>query len=304
MANAQVPGPIFGYRPAQSIEAMDQASVSTAMLSCPVSFGDNPQSIRQDVRTLVREINEYGARLVSDYQGRLGLFAILPLPDVDASLREIEYSFDTLKADGVGLVTSYGSQWLGDKAFEPVFDELNRRRAVVYSHPVDAPCCHGLLPNTAPGTVEWNTDTSRAIWSFINDGAAGATVTSAATRHANIEFVWSHAGGTLLGLIGRFLGAAAAADSLARVAPPNSRLHHLRRFFYDTAGSANPIQMQALKSLVGTSQIVLGSDFPFVSPITNVVQGLGQCGFSAEELRAIGRENALRILPRLQRLAA
>ena len=123
-----------------------------------------------------------------------------------ASLREIEYAFDTLKADGVGLVTSYGNQWLGDHAFEPVFDELNRRKAVVYSHPVDAPCCHNLLPDTTPLTIEWLTDTSRAIWSMINDGnSPGAPVgkgfTSRATRYANIRFVWSHAGGTLLSLL-------------------------------------------------------------------------------------------------------
>ena len=82
--------------------------------------------------------------MVSDHKGRFGLFAMLPLPDVDASLKEIEYAFDTLHCDGVGLLTSYGDIWLGDRQLPPVFDELNRRNAIVYTHPTDATCCHNL----------------------------------------------------------------------------------------------------------------------------------------------------------------
>jgi predicted TIM-barrel fold metal-dependent hydrolase len=308
-ADLPYPGPIFAYTAARSLEAMDQAGVSTAILSCPMTFGDDPAAVRQDARVFAREMNEYGAKLVSDHRGRFGLFAMLPLPDADASLREIEHAFDTLGADGVGLATSYGGQWLGDEGFDAVFQELNRRKAVVFSHPHDASCCHNLLPNTGPQAVEWNTDTSRAIWNLINDGAdatsglslvAGdieSSVQSKATRSGNINFIWSHAGGSLLGLVGRFLGRGARAESLARPAAPNSRLHHLRRFYYDTAGSTNPIQMQGLKSMVGLSQIVFGSDFPFAPP-GNTVEGLRNAGLSVDELRAIERENPLRVLSR------
>jgi hypothetical protein len=154
MGSAPAPGPIFGYTAAGALEAMDQAGVSTAMLSCPVSFGDDPAAVRADARILARGMNEFGARMVADHKGRFGLFAVLPMMDVDGSLREIEYAFDTLRADGVGLMTSYGHQWLGDDGFDAVFDELNRRGAVVYSHPVDGPCCHNLLPKTGPQVVE------------------------------------------------------------------------------------------------------------------------------------------------------
>ena len=68
--------------------------------------------------------------------GRFGLFATLSMIDVDRMLREIEYALDTLKADGVGL----GDKWLGDSRYKPVFDELNRRGAVVYVHPLVANC--------------------------------------------------------------------------------------------------------------------------------------------------------------------
>jgi len=290
------------WTPMKSLEAMDKAGVSTAFLSCTepgVWVGDDFAKERKDAISLARDMNDYGARMVADHNGRFGLFAVLPLPDIDASLREIAYALDTLYADGVGLLTSYGDRWLGDKTFEPVFDELNRRNAIVYSHPTDATCCHNLLPMTSPGTIEWQTDTARSIFSVVADGGGlnSPRVTSPATRYTNIRFVWSHAGGSLIGLMNRFLGAQVSAASLAQTPPVNSRLHHIRRFYYDTAQSTNPLQMQALKGLVGASQIVFGADYPYTT-IVDHVDGLKTCGFSAEELRGIDRNNAVRILPK------
>ena len=275
------------YTPAKAIEDMDRGGVAVSLLSVTtpgIWFGD-----REETRRLARELNEYGARMVSDYKGRFGLFAVLPLPDVEASLREIEYSFGTLKAEGVGLLTSYGNRWHGDPEFAPVFQELNRRKAVVYTHASAPPCCQNLQPNINETTIEYNTDTSRTIISLIDSGRA--------TQCPDIRFIFSHAGGTMPSLAGRYLGAAASAESLARAAQPNSKLHHLRRFYYDTAGSANPVQMVSLKMIVPVSQIVFGTDFPFGQSAA-IAQGLQKCGFTAEELRGIDRENAVRMLPK------
>jgi len=278
------------YSPSRSIEDMDRGGVAAAVVSLTapgVWFGDIGETKR-----LARDLNEYAAaKMVGAYKGRFGLFAVLPLPDVDASLREIEYAFDTLKADGVGLLTSVGSKYLGDKAFTPVFDELNRRKAIVYTHPIDAPCCQNLLPDVNVTTVEYNTDTSRTIISLIASGTA--------SRCADTQFIFSHGGGTIVSLAGRFLGAAASAESLAKPAEPDSRLHHLRRFYYDTAGSANPVNMQSLKMLVSASQIVFGTDHPF-GRSANIAANLQTCGFSADELRGVDRENALKLLPRFR----
>lgn len=275
-----------GYSPARALEALERAGIARAMLSITapgVWFGDAVEA-----RRLARELNEYAAAsMVAAHRQRFGLFAVLPLPDIEGSLREIEYAFDTLRADGVGLLTSYGTTWLGDPAFTPVLEELNRRRAVVYTHPTDAACCPNLVPGVAAQMLEYPTDTTRTIVSLIAGGAAG--------RSPDIRFVFSHAGGTITAVAGRFLGAEAAGDGLSRPAAPDSRLHHLRRFYYDTAGSANAVNMQALRTLVSTSQIVFGSDAPFFDAAATA-EGLRHCGFSDDELQAVERGNALTLL--------
>lgn len=276
------------YSPAKAIEDMDAGGVRMSFISLTtpgIWFGDAAET-----RMLARDLNEYGAKMMSDYPGRFGLFAALPLPDANASLKEIEYAFDTLKADGVGLLSSYSNRWHGDPSFAEVFRELNRRKAVVYTHAQVADCCQNLVPGVSDITVEYNTDTARTIISMIDSGRA--------LECPDIRFIYSHGGGTILALPGRFLGREATAANLAKVADPKSKLGQLRRFYYDTAGSTNPIQMEALKHLMGMSQIVFGTDFPFGSS-SAIAAGLQECGvFSAEELRAIDHENAYRILPK------
>ena len=292
--NAVSPVPGFaawkGYSPARAVETLDRVGVATAMLSITapgVWFGDV-----QEARTLAREMNEYAAaKMVGDYKGRFGLFAVLPLPDVPGSLKEVEYALDTLKADGIGVLTSYGNALLGDASFTPLLEELNRRKAVVYTHPTDAMCCQNMIPRVANQMLEDPTDTTRTIVSLI--------VSEAATKYPDIRFIFSHAGGTITSIAGRLLGAEMTAENLARTPAPNSRLFHLRRFFYDTAGSANPVNMAALKTLVPTTQIVFGTDAPFVDGAPQVA-GLQAAGFTADELRAIERDNATRLVPRLR----
>lgn len=270
------------YSPARSIEDMDKGGVETSYISITtpgIWFGDLAET-----RRLARRENEYGAKLAADHPGRLRLLAVLPLPDVDASLREIEYAFDTLKADGVGLLSNWGQKWLGDEAFRPVLDELNRRGAVVYTHGSAPGCCGGnFVPGVSETTIEYNTDVSRAIISLIMSGAA--------ERTPRVRYVMSHGGGTIIGLAGRFLGQQASAENLAKTPEPNSRLHHLRRFYYDTAASTNPVIIEALKRMVGPSQILFGTDFPFVSSST-IAAGLRNTGLTPQEMAALERGNA------------
>lgn len=171
---------------------------------------------------------------------------------------------------------------------------------MVYVHPTDAPCCHSLA-NANPATFEWLADTARAIMSMIagTPGAVsgrGNAEQSPATRYADCKFIWSHAGGALIGVAGRVVGAVSEKD-LSGTPPVNSRLYHVRRFFYDTAGSANPILMQSIAKLAGLSQIVFGTDYPFGNGAA-IAEGMRSVGFTDGQLHAIDRENALRILPK------
>lgn len=277
-----------GYSPAKAIEDMDKGGVAMSFISLTtpgIWFGD-----AEETRRLAREMNEYGAKMVSDYPGRFGLFAVLPLPDLNGSLKEIEYAFDTLKADGVGLLSSYSNRWHGDPSFAEVFHELNRRKTVVYTHAQVPDCCQSLIPGVPDITVEYNTDTARTIISMIESGRA--------LECPDLKFIYSHGGGTILALPGRFLGQQATAAGLAKPADPKSRLGQLRRFYYDTAGATNPVQIMALKQLVSTSQIVFGTDFPF-GRSAGIAAGLKENGLlNEDELRAIDHENAYRILPK------
>ena len=159
----------------------------------------------------------------------------------------------------------------------------------MYTHPLEASCCLNPVQGVTPQTLEYPTDTMRTLMSLVVSGTA--------TRSPNVKFIFSHAGGTLTSVAARFLGNLDP-ETLAKPVELNSRLYHVKRFYYDTAGAANAIQMQTLKMLVGSSQIVYGTDFPFFSaPATST--GLDLSGFTGDELRAINRENALKFLPRL-----
>ena len=214
----------------------------------------------------------------------------MPLPDVDATLKEIEYACDTLKADGIGLFTSYGDVWLGTPAFRPVMEELNRRKAVVTVHPTAAECCRNLpyAPGVNPGSIEYGTDTTRAIM--------GVAFSGDAVRYPDIHFIWSHAGGTVPFLAGRIEGAAARAKD----ALPNGFVAELKRFHYDVAGAANRGALISLLQLVAPTQIVFGTDFPPGGTSAGVAKALADTKlFSEADLRAIDRDNAVRLLPRL-----
>ncbi len=280
--------PLMEWTPAKSIEAMDKAGIATSITSVSepgVWFGDNAAA-----RVLARECNEYGARMVRDHAGRFGLFASLPIPDVEASLREIEYSLDVLKADGICMMTSYGGQYLGDPAFAPVMDELNRRKAVVYTHPVRANCCRNLIPGVGENVIELATDTARTITSLLVSGTP--------SRCPQVRFIFSHAGGTLPVLTGRILQLYAARKDFAQRLP-GGPLAELKKFYYDTANASNQWSLAPLLKLVSVSQVVLGTDYPLRSPEANV-KDLIELGFSAGDLRAIYRDNALALLPRLR----
>jgi 6-methylsalicylate decarboxylase len=279
--------PMKNWTLEKTIQDMDKAGVAVAMLSVTTP-GVNFTS-GEAARTLARECNDYAAKLAADHPGRFGSFAMVPLMDIEGSLREIEYAFDTLKADGIGLMTSYHDKWLGDPSFLPVMEELNRRKAIVYTHPTVANCCVNLVKTQQPVMIEFATDTTRTIADIVFSGNA--------RKFRDIRWIFSHAGGTMPFLIERFVRNPQV-DPKAKATVPDGTLAELRRFYYDTAQTSNKGSMSALAAIIPASQIVFGTDFPFRTSIEHV-KGLREAGvFSDAQLLDIERGNALKLLPR------
>jgi predicted TIM-barrel fold metal-dependent hydrolase len=279
--------PTYNWSVQKSLEDMDKGGVATSITSVTtpaVAFLDN-----DNARRVARECNEYAAKLMTDHPGRFGLFATLPLPHVDASLQEIAFALETLKADGICLMTNYGNRWLGTPEFGPVMEELNRRKAVVYTHPGAANCCRNLVPDIPDQIIEFGTDTTRTIANLV---FSGTTV-----RFPDIRFIFSHAGGTMPFLVERL--------QLLPTISPKLKLNwdfqrvtaQLTRYHYDTAQAAHPGALTSLMRLVTVSQVVFGTDYPFRTSIDHV-RGLAAY-FSGADLRAIERDNTAKLILRL-----
>lgn len=280
--------PTLNWTIGRHIEDMDQAGVEWSIVSVTtpgVWFNDVARG-----RKLSRITNDFAAEMAQKHPNRIGQFAAIPLPDTDGSMREIEYGLDTLQAHGIALFTSYGDKWIGDPAFAPVMDELNRRKAVVYVHPISPNCCANIQPYLRDAMIEYGTDTTRAIASWI--------LTGAARRWPDIRIIWSHAGGTMPFLIERFDRARGLAPDLKKNVPDGFRAE-AAKCFYDTAQSANEVSMGALRKVVPTSQIVFGTDFPFRTAQEHVDRLVSGGVFSEPELQGIWRTNAERLVTRL-----
>ncbi|MBA3898541.1 MAG: amidohydrolase, partial [Sphingomonadaceae bacterium] len=270
--------PLLEWTLNESLEELEPGRGTTAItsLSGPgVWFGDAPAA-----RRIARSCNEYAARLAVDYPGRFGCFATLPLPDVEGSLSEIAYALDILKVEGIGLKTSYDDKWLGHPAFDPIMEELNHRKAIVYTHPTLADCCKTILPALPPSLIEYGADTTRAI--------ANLLVTKTVIRFPNIRFIFSHGGGTMPYLAQRFINSLDAQL-------PNGVIPELRRFYYDTAQAFHPATIAALTKLIPISQILFGTDFPYRTARTTW-EALLNDGLKAEDLHLIANGNARRLL--------
>jgi predicted TIM-barrel fold metal-dependent hydrolase len=292
--------PLAPWNPADSLAAMDRHDIAAALLSVPVPLTFDAAMARRAARSL----NDAGARAVADAPDRFGLLATLPLPDVDGALAELAYALDELHADGVLLLTNYAGVYLGDPRLEPVFAELDHRRATVLVHPTAA---GSPVPALEPSLLEFVFDTTRAVANLVVSGTL--------QRHPNVRLILAHAGGTVPYLHDRILDRAPILARVRQPPPPTSEelvrmmadgladsRRQLQSLFYDITLAANDTVLGCLRDLVHSTQILLGTDYPIAQEIgvTTTLGGLAaHTGFNDHDRRAIEGDNARRLFARL-----
>ena len=275
------------WTPSVMIEALDRDGVAAAVTSSPSPgawFGNV-----EGARAIMRAWNDHAAGLVRDHRSRMGFFAMMAPPDVDGSLKEAEHALDTLKADGIGLHSNYDGKFLGDAAFAPFFDELNRRKAIVYVHPALSPCCGHVMPGIRTNLLEFPYDTTRTIVSLLFSGTF--------SRCPDIRFIFSHGGGAMPMLAGRIDLLGNEYKGLKEKIPDGIPAT-LKRLYTDTAGTTSVASINATISVTSPSHLLYGTDFPYLT-IADANSGLAEVKLSGELLRAVERDNALALFPRL-----
>lgn len=284
--------PIPEWSVDSAIQLMDQWGIRTQLLSISAPGMDfvPPAKARQ----LAREVNENNAKLVAAHPRRIGGFALLPLPDVEGALEEIAYALDVLKLDGIVLFTNIAGSYLGDKRFDAVFDELNRRKAVIFVHPVAPPGFDIKNLGFPAPCVEFPFDTTRMIMNMIASGTV--------RRCPDIRMIVAHGGGTLPFLanrIGRNIVRFAKANPPFT---PEEVMAAFKWFYYDVTAVSHQHAIDALLSLAPTDHLLYGSDHPFMLPtlIPPAIDFMKSFpGLDAQTRGKIASGNALKLFPRL-----
>ena len=284
--------PIPSWSAEKAFEVMDANGIDTMMLSVSSpSVGFLPDEAARV--KLAHRINEDVAQTVKAHPGRFGGFATLPLPHVEASLREIEHALDELKLDGVVIETNTDGKYLGNPALAAIFDTLNARHATIFLHPTTPGCFEAVgLGRPAP-LFEFPCDTARTVIDLV--------FSNTLQRCPNLKFILPHAGGVLPSIAHRI--ALLAPMPVMKPVPKRSEevLSEFKNLFYDLAMSANQQTFDSLRTLAPISQILFGTDFPF-QPEKNVAANVEHfrqlSGLSEDDHRAIARENVKRLFPR------
>jgi len=277
-----------------AIAYLDEAKIDVAIasISTPgVHLGDDAAA-----RILARRVNEYLADIKRDLPDRFGAFAALPLPDIEGSLDQISYALDLLELDGVSVMTNAGGSYLGDSRFDPIFDELQRRAAVVFVHPIASPdpVAHTLgLPDSL---LDYPADTSRAI--------AKLHYSNTFARTPDVKYVFVHAGGTIPFLASRF----AIVDQMDVIPGGHERgmfADVLPRLHWDTASAFSDPVLHMLRSVAGLENVMFGTDYPYPRDAISIgglrhLQNTGE--LDEGERRGLLSETACRLIPRLARL--
>ncbi len=235
------------------LDMMDEVGIEKGILSISspgVYFGDNAAA-----RDLSRKVNIEGAALKRRWPDRLGLFASLPLPDVDGALAEIAFAFDELGAEGIYLQSNAGGVYPGDSDFEAVFAELDRRGAIVFLHPTSpaCPCCADRERPIPSPVLEFMFETTRAVTNLVLSGTLD--------RYPGIKLIVPHAGAAIPALLDRIVWTAGLNPNMTAIEPDAVKAA-FGRLYFDLAGAPVPRLLPALRSFADPRRIFYGSDWP------------------------------------------
>ncbi|HEX3972027.1 MAG TPA: amidohydrolase family protein [Stellaceae bacterium] len=282
--------PMQHWTPEVSLAEMDKSGVQTSILSlASISqgmWGLDPAAAHK----VCLSCADYGAKVVADHKGRFGLFAPLNMLDADSSLKEAEYALDQAHADGIGVQSSYNGVYLGDESYMPIWEELNRRKAVVFVHGPNNACCSAIKdgPGMFGSIVEVTFDVTRTCASLLTSGAL--------QKYPNIQWIIAYGGGTLpfvAGRINNFVKQAKNANEIA----PNGVYNELKKFHVDTVNVTNQASMSAMTKFLPISNILYGTDYFYFN--NSQLDELDTLHLSPKELAAIQSGNAKRLIPRL-----
>lgn len=301
------------WSPEYHLEMMSIANVSKSILS--VSSPGTHIVAGNDAlcRDLTRQCNAYAAQLKAQHPDKFGVWAALPLPDVEASLLEIETCLGE-EAEGFGLMTNYHGNYVGAESMDRVFDKLNQIAATVFIHPTK-PCikqCHDTssaqttaalpLGDQYPVPIfEFFFDTARAVINLFSTGTVD--------RCPNIKFIIPHSGGALPPLMTRFIQFSSVVPGGRKLDAPTVRRQLETQFYFDLAGfafdglSGGNGQLKAFAQGFDFSyeRFLYGSDFPFTqtqfvkSFADRMKDGLEHL-YNEEERKAMYEGNAVKLL--------
>lgn len=274
----------------KSLKLMDQLDIATTIFSFTspgIYFGDVAQT-----RELARRFNDWLAELVAKNPARFGAFAFLPLPDVEASVKEIGRIQDKLKLDGVCLLTSVDDRYIGHPMFWPVYEELHKRKMVTFIHPCYPPGVEAKGWDIPRMLIDYPFETTKVATNLIFSGVM--------EKLPDIKFILSHSGGTLPMLAHRI----SLFDKKTKQQGnyPKGALHYIRQFWYDTALSGDKAPLDALLAFADPERVLFGTDYPYISEDLAVAETKGYENYGGLEgaTRAnVDRNNALKLFPRL-----
>ena len=247
---------------------MDSVGIRIAVLTMP-----SPQPFYGNAREsakCIRRVNEVSARVKQDYPDRFWFCAALPLPDVNAAIREAIYALDTLGANGVKLATNSRGQYLGDKELDPLMEVLNERHAVIIIHPHrPTPYPEKIIATTRLAMYEYPAETTRAVVNMLSRNVL--------VRYPNLKVVVPHCGSFLPLALPRMQSILSAMVAQGYMQPIDWD-GNLSRLYFDLAGNPAPEVLRSLLTITTPDHILYGSDYPYLpdTVLKNNLQRLKQ----------------------------